>query len=320
MEQNSSDKKDKKLLLIFLKVILVIVVFYFVYIQFSKYWTESISYDWSIDFYLLFLSILLHLLTFILFSYVWSVLIKAFGFKVKLKHAFKIGYITNLGRYIPGKIWPVMGMSYLAKQLDISEENSIVSWIVALIFTLPSAFMASLVCFLSSPEVFSDSFIGFMDWTMYLTALIIFIISIFLIIIPNKIFAVVNVILKRFNRPIIDLKINFKTAIFVYFGYFLCWLVYGFSFWLFLLSISNISDIPMIPSIGAFIIAYQMGYLAFFAPGGVGVRELVLTTVLIPYLGPIAAGVSIAARIWNMITEIIAAVIAYFIKFPKKNK
>ena len=74
----------------------------------------------------------------------------------------------------------------------------------------------------------------------------------------------------------------------------------------------------MIPSIGAFIIAYQLGYLAFFAPGGIGVRELVLTTILVPFLGPIAASVSIAARLWNMTTEIIAALICTLIKFPKK--
>lgn len=319
MSENTSHSTGKRWLIRFLKLILVAIIFYFVYRQFSKHWSEVVNYEWTINYGLLLLSVILHLVTFILFSKVWCFLIEAFGFKVKLRHAFKIGYITNLGRYIPGKVWPVLGMSYLARQINISEENSVVSWIVALIFTLPSAFLASLVCILMSPEIFSNGLSVYLDWTIYVTAAVVFIISILLIIIPNKFFAIINIILRKLNRQIIDLKISFKTALLVYFGYFFCWLVYGLSFWVLLISISNNSEVPVIPSIGAFIIAYQLGYLAFFAPGGIGVREIVLTTILFPYLGPIAAGISIAARIWNMITEIIAATIAYFIKFPKKE-
>jgi len=77
--------------------------------------------------------------------------------------------------------------------------------------------------------------------------------------------------------------------------------------------------LPIIPTVGSFILAYQLGYLAFFAPGGIGVRELVITVILTPYLGSITAGIAVAARIWNMVVEIIAATIAWFIKFSNNK-
>jgi len=302
-----------------IKVILVIIVLYFVYKQLSENWAEVVNYSWTFNIPLLLLSIIMHLITFILFSKVWCILIKAFGFDVPLKYAFKIGYITNLGRYIPGKIWPVIGMSYLAKKINISEEVSITSWIVALIFTLPPSFLAGFMCVVFYPEIMTSDILQFLNIWVYLAAAFILIFSILIIVIPNKVFSLFNILLKKIGRQEIQFKIGIKTALAVYFGYFICWLCYGFAFWLFLSSIVADKTLPVIPAVGSFILAYQLGYLAFFAPGGIGVRELVITIILTPYLGSITAGIAVAARIWNMVVEIIAATIAWFIKFSNNK-
>ena len=46
-------------------------------------------------------------------------------------------------------------------------------------------------------------------------------------------------------------------------------------------------------------------------------RELILTAILTPYFGPIAAGISVAARVWNLIAEISVSLIALKIKKPQ---
>jgi uncharacterized membrane protein YbhN (UPF0104 family) len=297
-----------------IRIILILVILYFVYVQLSKNWQEAVNYSWQINIPILILSLVLHLITFVFFSYVWSFIIGAFGYRVKLRHAFKISYIANLGRYIPGKIWPVFGMAYLARQLKINEESSVTSWAIAMIFTLPSAFMAGAICVLFSPELFESGISGFAGTAFYLALLVIFIISLILIVWPGAVFSLVNKILKRLKRPTINFNINIKTALFIYSGYVICWFAFGLAFWLFVSAITSSNNLPIIPSVASFIIAYQIGYLAFFAPGGIGVRELVLTAILAPYIGPVAAGIAVAARIWNIIAEIIAATIAWFIK------
>ena len=56
----------------------------------------------------------------------------------------------------------------------------------------------------------------------------------------------------------------------------------------------NPTDAPgPIASIGIFCLAYQVGYLTLFAPGGFGPRELVMGALLTPYFGPIAPAIAI---------------------------
>ncbi len=303
-----------------LKIILIIGILGLFYIKFYENWTEVITYDWTIDVPLFLLSLLFHLLTFIVFSKIWCILISAFGFRIKLRHAFKIGYITNLGRYIPGKVWPVLGMAYLAKKFDIPEETSVTSWIVALIFTLPSAFLVVIISFFLSPKVYFESLGSIIDISMIIIALLITSVSFLLLFIPNKLFFIFNYFLKMMKRPLIKFHIDVKTAFLVYFGYFFCWVCYGFAFWLLLTSLVPDKSIPIIPTIGTYVLAYQIGYLAFFAPGGIGVREFILSTILLPVIGPVAAGISVVARVWNMIIELIAAIIAWLIKLPNGKR
>jgi hypothetical protein len=161
--------------------------------------------------------------------------------------------------------------------------------------------------------------IGYLGAGMYIASIVIFIISLSLIFIPNRALLLFNIFLKLIKRPEIAFDLSIPTALKIYIGYFICWIVYGFSFWLFINSITSGENLPVLAAIAAFVIAYQIGYLAVFAPGGVGVRELVLAIILTPYLGPIAAGIAIAARIWNLVTEIISALISWSIRFPDKS-
>lgn len=327
MQDNKSENKDQAAkgrkgggsrLKTIIKLVLVLVVLYFVYRQLAAHWDEVIAYSWEINPLLLLLSIFVHVAAFSLFSRIWCIIISAYGYKVRLPHAFKISYIVDLGRYIPGKIWPVLGMAYLARQIGIREEESVTSWILAMLFALPSAFMAAGFYIIFSPELL-DVILGTFGAGFYLMVAAVLVISLLLVFAPNKMFKILNLVLRIFKRPEIEFRLEIKTALMIFVGYAVGWSVFGLAFWLFLSAITTGTNLPVIPSIGTFIIAYQIGYLTIFAPGGIGVRELVLTAVLAPYLGPVSAGVAVAARIWNISAEIIAALIAWFIKFPQGN-
>lgn len=301
-----------------IKLILVLIVLYFVYRQLAKNWDEVVAYSWEINPLLLLLSVLVHIAAFSLFSRTWCLIISAYGHKVKLPHAFKISYIVDLGRYIPGKIWPVFGMAYLARQIGIREEESVTSWILAMLFALPAAFAAGGFCIIFSPELL-EVILGIFGGGFYAIVAVVFAISLLLVFVPNEMFKILNLVLRIFRRPEIKFKLQIKTALLIFISYAVGWSVFGLAFWLFLSAITSGPNLPVIPSIGTFIIAYQIGYLTIFAPGGIGVRELVLSAVLTPYLGSISAGVAVAARIWNISAEIVAALIAWFIRLPHKN-
>jgi hypothetical protein len=297
-----------------IKAVLTLVILYFVGAQLAQNWQSVVQYDWKLDFLLLFVSLILHLVTFILLSWVWCQLMQGFGYQVPLKHGFKVAYIANLGRYIPGRIWPVFGMMYVAKQIKVPKETAVASWGIALLFGTPASFVVALAGMWLYPEILSGS------WGIYLkgqlpiftaaTALI----SICLLFLPKIVVSWMNLLLKRLKRPVMQFEMSVRLASVVYFGYMACWIVYGFAFWVFLRSLSPDHRITPAAAICAFVTAYQAGYFMIFTPGGIGARELVMSAILAPFIGPAAVGIAIAARVWNTLSDVVASIIAIKIK------
>ncbi len=307
--------KTKNILSTSIKTALVIAVLYFVSLKLNENWNEVINYQWTIKWDLLLLSVGLHLFTFLLFSRVWCSLMKGFGHSVPLKYAFKISYLSNLGRYIPGRFFQVIGMVYIAKQINIEKEVAVASWGIALMFALPASFLAGFTCILFLPEIYQ--YYDKLGYGIYLITSITFIASMLIILKPNLSLKLYNYVLKFMNKPAITFDMPVKDALKIYLGYYICWIVYGVSFWLFVISITTTEGFPILGGVAAFVIAYQVCYLAMFTPGGLGVRELAMITIITPYFGVISSGIAIASRIWNLLVEILAATIAFFIKIKK---
>lgn len=302
-----------------IKFILAAVVIYFAGRQLVVNWTEVSRYDWTFNPLLVILSVLLHLVTFVVFSRMWCLLIGSFGFNVPLKYGFKISYITNLGRYIPGKIWPVFGMVYLLNKININKEVAFASWGVATIFGMPAAFLVGFITVSVYPEMLSGISGGNLGAGPLLAAALTFVASLIIVFAPDKSMVLFNWILKKFRRPPIQFDLQKRVALRIYLGYFIGWICYGISFYTFMNAIIPDPQIPFVAGIGSFVLAYIIGYLAFFSPGGLGARELVLITIISPILGPVAAGVAVTARVWNLISEAIAALIALLIKMEGKR-
>jgi hypothetical protein len=205
-------------------------------------------------------------------------------------------------------------MVYLAKKIDISEEAAVASWGLAQMFAIPAAFLACLAGIALHPELLTTDISRFAGTGLHVATGVIFVLSVLMILVPNKTLILFNLVLRLFKRQEVTFQLSKETALKVYVGYFVAWLVFGFSFWLFVNAIAGDVKIPIMAGVGAFVISYQIGYLAIFSPGGLGIRELILTSVMTAYLGPVAAGVAVASRLWNMASEILAALIALKIK------
>lgn len=287
---------------------------YFAGIQVIEKWNAVSSYEWNLNPEFVALSILVHIMTFVLFSKAWCVLMRGFGFNIPLKTAFKIGYIANLGRYVPGKVWPVVGMAYYLKKINVNLDVAVASWGIATILGIPPAFLAGFITVYLYPQMIvgifgSDAGAGLSAMIMMMIA-----ISIFLIFVPSKTIAIYNSIIRVLKRRPIKFDLSRKVALSVYAWYFISWICYGSAFIIFSRGMLSGAEIPLIAGIGSFILAYVIGYLAFFAPGGLGARELILTAVLTSFMGSGAVGLVIAARLWNLTNEIIAAGIALGIR------
>jgi len=294
------------------KIVLTALIIYFVYRQVASNWTAIRTHDWDLQWGYLALSILSGIVTFAFLSALWGVIIRGFGHRLHIAESYRIFYLSNLGRYIPGKVWQLFGILYLAGRKGIPPARATVSFVAVQLFAIPASFLVFAVTAGLEPSLLEEVSAHIGAGTVYTFMAAMIVISLAIMLLPEQIFAIADWALRKLKWGELPFRMKRTTAIGLYLGYVMAWSLYGIAFWFFLLGVSGSrsSAVTLIASIGAFNGAYQIGYLALFAPGGLGPREYIMTVLLATFLGPIAAAVAVLARIWSIVLEGIAALIA----------
>jgi hypothetical protein len=91
-------------------------------------------------------------------------------------------------------------------------------------------------------------------------------------------------------------------------GNIVAWLLYGAAFQLFVFGLLGTASGGYAEYLAAYTISYIVGYLAIFAPAGIGARELAMVTVLTAAAlttGPEAALVVLTSRVWLTLLEVV---------------
>jgi hypothetical protein len=234
--------------------------------------------------------------TYLFYIEAWRRLLGGWEQHIGLRAAARAWCLSNLGRYIPGKVWSVTGLVVLAQREGVRGSAAAASAVAfqALVLGTGVAIVAG-----ATPHATSALRLiaGFLIAAGSLTVLIWGPTVRWLGRIMNA------------SSPLNPLPLSAvgAGAALMLLG----WLVYGFSFWLFIQGLLPEPHISILAASGAFTLSYILGTLALFAPGGIGVRELVLVTVLTPYLGSGGAvATSVGSRVLLTIGEIGAALIA----------
>ncbi|MEW5796864.1 MAG: lysylphosphatidylglycerol synthase transmembrane domain-containing protein [Candidatus Zixiibacteriota bacterium] len=304
----------KKTLVVLLKIILTGVVVYYVARQVWVNWDQVRQFDWQFDIVYLALSLVCAMAALVVFSAAWVKVISAFGHLVSQAAGYRILNLSNLGRYIPGKVWQVFGMLYLAKQKNIPEEQAAASFVITELFTIPASLLVWVIAAQFEPALLIDKFKIMGPGSAYTAGILGLLGCAVLVLYPQPFLRLANFVLRKLGRPPALFTLDKSVALQAFVGYFLGWILFGLAFWLFLVSILGDSAPSILLSIGLYNIAYQIGYLAIFAPSGLGPRELIMGALLAPFVGPVAPALAVVARIWSVVIDASAALLALAIR------
>ena len=220
--------------------------------------------------------------------------------------------LSELGKYLPGKVGQFVGMAALCRSLEISRDEAIASTLLQLMFRcLLGVFIGIPV--LLSPE--AREFLQKMRTNLWhnsfrsiaLFAALVGLGAVFFILLRKRLSSQ-KVHLQKIIPAIFSFKKLFRLIVI----YLLLWACIGVSFFLFIKSIYpiRIGQLPIISSIYPF--AWSIGFMSLITPGGLGVREGVLSIFLTMCLPPVTATlVALLSRLWVIIIEIILAGIAW---------
>ena len=300
----------KKTALFTTKLVLTGVIVYYVARQVWVNWDQVEQFDWHFDFVYLLASLICAMFALFMFAAAWTRIVSAFGHTLSMPDGFRILNLSNLGRYIPGKIWQVFGMLYLAKQKNVPEEQAAASFVIYQMFTIPASLLVWVIAAQFESALLIDKFKIMGPGSSYTIGALALVVCALLVFYPKPFLRLANALLKKLGRPVVEFVLDKSVALQAFVGYFLGWIVFGLAFWFFLLSVLDENAPSVIVAVGLYNVAYQIGYLALFAPGGLGPRELIIGVLLQPFVGPVAPALAIVARVWSIVIDSSAAAAA----------
>lgn len=241
------------------------------------------------------------MLTIYIFSTVgWQQILKQHNIIINFQNAFVSENLSVLGRYLPGKVWQIIGPAgYLAKEGHNFGVVSMVGIKIQIISIWCGLVVGSVAVIFFGVKLMAI-------WLIILSVLSIFLfnesIHLWMVKTCNSLFK------KNLSLPFVPIS----ESIVLILIFLVLWLVWTAAFYLFCLSVS-----PNFSLAAAFIfpLAINLGNFAIFIPGGIGVREAIIAGFLV--LGGIpaleATAVSITARVWCMIGELLIFFAAWLI-------
>ena len=298
-------KLETKVIKVFLKFFIVAVILFFFIRYVYENWRVVSLYQWQFKYGLLAVSFGLVFLNFLFFIQIWRSLLQKLSSKLPFKKAFKIWFYSNLGKYVPGKIWSVMGMVYMCEKEGIPKAATLSSAILNQLLNIIGGLI--LVLILSGTK-----FLRGMSKLYYLPLILVFVISLY----PRVMEKILNWGLKKLKKEPVKVNLSFKENLFFTLLFMLAWGVYGVAFNIFILSLtdSSFNLWPFLTSIFAF--SYILGFLSIFVPGGLGVREGILVYYLSSYFPlPVAVLIALLSRLWMTAAEVLGLLISLRFRF-----
>jgi uncharacterized membrane protein YbhN (UPF0104 family) len=307
-----TERKKTKVWIRVVQIIVVAALLYFIWSMVSRNWGEIRGHEWHVNYLLLALSIITMVAALFVMSSALSIIFRLFSHEVPLLKAYKIAYLSQLGRYIPGKIWQVFGMIYLAGKEGMSRTEAISSFALGQLLSVPPSILVSTMIFVLPAPYSLQAF----DLSSLAVVLGVVVIGSLVVIFKSQWLQVaLSFVAARLGGKPIEFRLQKSIGVRILLVYFVAWTLYGLAFYLFLISVSDFPVGHVLQATALFCAAYVIGYWSVFAPGGIGVREAVLVLLLGPYLGTgVAAAVAALARIWSVVGEVIASLIAVKIK------
>ena len=231
----------------------------------------------------------------------WVYLYRASGAGMSYRDGTAAWIGSNLGRYIPGKIWQLAGLASYAKASGHPGAGAISTSILLQAVTLLTG-LAWGAAVLGARLLGSDR-----TALIQLAGVVVLLI---VLVQPSVIGFIARIAGRLLNEPsagaIPGTGHTFRAAAVL----FLVWALYGLGFWLLCRATVGGQAAPsFVESTGIFAASYIMGYLVLVAPGGILVREGAMAALLVAAAGlpvPVAAALAVGARIWVTLAELFA--------------
>ncbi len=224
----------------------------------------------------------------------WRGTLAVLGSRLPPRPAARLFFVTQLGKYLPGAVWPVLAQMRLGKELGVPRQRMGLAFLLTLGL---STLVGVLVGTAALPALLRAEgravLLGLLAVPLLLALLV-----------PAVLNALLGTGLRVLRRPGLERPLHEGDVVRGVGSALVFWLVYGGHVWLLAVGLGA-DPWPALPvAIGGFAIAFSLGPLLVVLPAGAGVREAVLIVLLHAVLPtPDATAVALTSRGVLMATD-----------------
>jgi len=291
--------------------IVVLLIFYFLLRNLVTNWSQIPFTELRFNPAYIVISFLCLVLYFVLLTRGWAAIVRELGGEVPYGKAFWIVSTSQIAKYVPGGIWYTLGRVYLARSEKIREEIGLLS----VVFETFLLMLTNLILFLIV--------INFIRNDSVLSPLlsITFVIVILILLYPPLLNKLLNIALRMLRKPPVTLRAKYLSILKISTYFFALWLAQITGFYLLINAIYPV-QLTQLPNLAAaYTLSWITGFIVLLAPGGLGVREGMMTLLLSVILPlPLAIAISFITRVWITIFEVLAFFVGLLIRRKTMKK
>ncbi len=224
-----------------------------------------------------------------------------FGSAVPLRGAIRIWFISQLGKYLPGKVWALAAQVDLGREYRVGKKRMVSAMLLTMAMTVATGLAVAAVTLpLTSPAATADYW-----WLFPLAPFLLAGLH------PRIVTWSLNLLLRLVRRPPLERPPTLAAMLCALGWNVVAWALFGLHMWLLAAAAGGSGSSLPFAATGAYALAWTVGFLVFIAPGGIGAREAALTIALSPVL-PAGAPlvVALVSRVLFTLVDLIGAGVA----------
>ena len=203
---------------------------------------------------------------------VWWTAMSDLGSRLPLRVAARIFYIGQLGKYVPGSVWPLIAQAELGRDYQVPRRRTATATVVTMLLGVTSALLLALVTLPFAPGGVLPAGVGWVE---------LLVIPLLVVLHPAVLSRGVNRALRLAGREPLEQPTSLGGTARATAWAVGSWAFAGLQVFVLAVGLGAPADAGTLAlAIGGYALAWAVGFVVVVAPAGAGARELVLAAFL----------------------------------------
>lgn len=235
----------------------------------------------------------------------WRSLVQGAGSPLSVAAAARIFFLAQLGKYVPGSIWPIVAQMELSQRYDVPKARAAFSALTQMLVGVATGVVVAAVALVLSPTTALEQY-----WWLWVVGVV------SLVALAPPVLNVGVRLAARLTGGRLDAAEPLRwSTIGAAAGWgVLMWLAFGVHLWVMADQLAPATDGLFLLSTGGYALASVVGILIIVLPAGAGAREAVVVLVFAGVLGrDDALVVALVSRFVMLVADLLGAGVAVLV-------